>query len=166
MNETIAEDDLLFHAVHGLCRVTTITQSAQSRDVTYSLLPVSSNKAKARFTILESSLEDSGFSKLISVKEANKILEYFKTGNKKDSESGQAWTQAVMIWSESLNKDSVKDARKRQRLERSVKGLAGELAFVLKFTLKEMAVKIQRNLGAISKINPLVLTALANVDKD
>ncbi len=166
IKETIAKDDLLFHSVHGLCRVASVSPGAQSKESSYLLFPVPSNRAKARFTIPESLLVDSGFSKLISVKEANAILEYFKTGAKKASECGQAWTLASMIWSESLSKDPVKDTRKRQMLGRSVKGLAGEIAYVLKFTIKEVATKIQRNLGSPSKINPLVLTALANADDD
>ncbi len=166
MKENIVIDDLLFHSVHGLCRVSAVTPSAPSAEASYSLLPASSNRANVRFIVPESSLEESGFSKLISIREANAILEYFKTGDKKESECGQAWTQAMMIWSESSGKDLAKDTRKRQKLERSVKGLAGELAFVLQFTLKEIANRIQKNLGVISKINPLVLTALANVEKD
>ncbi len=164
MKDTIAKDDLLFHSVHGLCRVATVTPSAQPKEVNYSLLPVSSNKGKVRFIIPESSLENSGFSKLISVKEANAILDYFKTGDKKDSECGQAWTLAETVWSESYGTEAVKDKKKRQLLERSVNGLVGELAFVLNSTLKQIAERIQRNLGAISKINPLVLTVLGNVE--
>ena len=166
MKATIAKHDLLFHSTHGLCRVVAVTESAQSAEISYSLLPVSSNRAKVRFIIPASSLENSGFSKPISVKEAHAILEYFKTGDKKDSECGQAWTQSVMIWTESCGKSSVKDARKRQRLERSVKGLASELAFVLKITAREIADRIQKNMGSIANINPLVLAALSNVEKD
>jgi RNA polymerase-interacting CarD/CdnL/TRCF family regulator len=166
MKERIVKHDLLFHSAHGLCRVAGIIRSAQSKELSYSLLPISSNEGKVRFIIPDSSFEDSGFSKLITVKEANAILEYFKTGHKKDSEYGQAWTLAMMIWSESCGKDSVKDARKRQRLARSVKGLADELAFVLKMTAREIAERIQTHLGAISNINPVVLAALANVGKD
>lgn len=166
MKTTIAKHDLLFHSTHGLCRVVAVTQAAESAEISYSLLPVSSNRAKVRFIIPASSLENSGFSKPISVKEAHSILEYFKTGAKKDSECGQAWTQSVMIWTESCGKSSVKDARKRQRLERSVKGLVSELAFVLKITAREIADRIQKNMGAVANINPLVLAALANVEKD
>ncbi len=164
MKEAITKDDLVFHSVHGLCRVASVTSSALPKEVNYSLLPVSANKGKVRFIIPESSLEMSGFSKLISVKEAHAILDYFKTGEKKDSACSQAWTLAITVWSESCNAEAVKDKKKRQVLERSVNALVGELAYVLKSTLKEMAERIQRNLGAISKINPLVLAVLGNVD--
>ena len=166
MKDAIFKDDLLFHSAHGLCRVEAVIHDAKSEEISYSLLPVISNRGKIRFVIPQSSLEESGFGKPISVKEANAVLEYLKTGDKKDSESGQTWTLAAMIWSESHNKEILRDSRKRQRLERSVKGVAGELAFVLKVTLKEMTERIQRNLGAIANINPLVLTALANVNRD
>lgn len=166
MKETIIKEDLLFHSVHGLCRVAEITRADQSAETRYSVLPVSKNLAKVRFIIPESSMEISGFSKLISTGEANAILEYFKTGDKKDSECGQTWMLAVLVWAESYNKEAVKDKRKRQRLEHAVRGLVSELAFVLNFTLKGMAERIQKNLGAIANINPLVLTALANVERE
>lgn len=166
MKKPIIKDDLLFHSVHGLCRVASINRAAPPTEASYSLLPIPTNRAKVRFTIPLSSLENSGFSKLISVREAHAILEYFKTGEKKDSECSHAWMLAEMLRAESFSKDPAKDARKRQRLEQSVKGLAGELAFVLKFNPKEMAEKIRKNLGTISSINPLVLTVLSNVDVD
>jgi len=159
-------DDFFFHSVHGLCRVAGVTRSAQPADTSYSLVPVLSNKANIRFTIPMSSLEESGFSKLISVKEAHSILEYIKTGKKKESQCGQAWSLAVTIWTEAFSKDVLKDARKRQTLSRAAKGLASELAFVLNSTVAEIAAKIQKNLGSISKINPLVLTVLANVEDE
>ena len=166
MKKPIVKGTLLFHPTHGLCRVALILGTAESKEVSYSLLPVARNSAKVRFIVPQSSLENSGFSKLISAKEANAILEYFKTGAKKDSECSPTWTLAVVIWSESCSKESAKDTRRRQRVERSVKGLAGELAVVLKINLKEITEKIQKNLGNVSTINPLVLTALANVDRD
>lgn len=163
MKESILKDDLLFHSVHGLCRVSQITRSGRPEEVSYSLLPVSSNKTKVRFVVPQSSMENSGFGKLISVPEANAILEYLKTGDKKDSECGQTWALAETVWSEATSKEPVKDSRKRQKLEQSVKGLAGELAYIFNITLKQVAVKIQRSLGSVSSINPLVLSALANV---
>ena len=166
MTETIVKNDLLFHAVHGLCRVAAINRSVQAKELSYTLLPVTNNKAKMRFVISESALKNAGFSKLISVKEGRAILEYFKTGKKEDSSDGQAWKLAMLIGSESCSKESVKDARKRQRVDSAVKGLTGELAFVLKMPLKEIAGTIRENLGRISDINPLVLTALTNIDKD
>jgi len=169
VTETIVKNDLLFHAVHGLCRVAAMTRSVQEKELSYTLLPVTNNKAKIRFTIPESALKNSGFSKLLSVKEGHAILKYFKTGKtgkKDDSKDSQSWKLAMLIGSESSSKESVKDARKRQQVDSAVKGLTSELAFVLKMTLKEIAGTIRGNLGRISDINPLVLTALTNVEKD
>ena len=73
---------------------------------------------------------------------------------------------ARLIWSESRSKNSMKDVRKRQQVDRAVQGLTGELAYVLKMTLKEIVGIIQKNLGRIAGINPLVLAALANVDQE
>ena len=166
MTETIVKNDLLFHSAHGLCRVAAMTRSVQAKELSYTLLPVANNKGKIRFVVLENALKDSGFSKLVSVKEGHAILEYFKTGKKEDSKGRQAWKLAMLIGSESCSKNSVKDARKRQQVDRAVQGLTGELAFVLKMTLKEIAGKIQKNLGRIADINPLVLTALTNIDNE
>jgi len=165
MAETIKKNDLLFHPVHGLCRVAAMTRSADSKELSYTLLPATDNKGKIRIVVPEKALENSGFSKLISSKEANTILDFFKTGKKADSQDSQAWKLAMLIGSESSSKESVKDSRKRQQVDRAVKGLAGELAFVLEKTSKEMAEIIQEHLGRNSDINPLVLTALSNIDK-
>lgn len=162
----IIKDDLLFHSVHGLCRVDRITQSAPDRELSYILFPVSRNKAKVRFVIPEGSLEDSGFGLLISNKEAYAILEYFKRGGGKASGRSQAWQQAALIWFESCRKESVRDSRRRQRVDRAVRGLAGELAVVLKMTSKEIIETIKKSLGQISHINPLVLTSFANIAEE
>ena len=167
MTDTIAKNDLLFHPVHGLCRVSTMTRPEPPEEIpSYTLLPVSNNKAKVRFVVPGSALEESGFSKVISTADGNAILRYFKTGKKRKSEDSQAWKLAELIETEARSKDSIKDGRKRQQMDRAVKGLAGELAFVLELTVQEVVEKIQKNLEHASDVNPLVLTALANVEKD
>jgi len=166
VSEKIEKDDLVFHSVHGLCRVAEVTRKTPSEESRYVLLPASSNRAKVRFVMPESSLKESGFGLLISVKAARAILEYFKTGVEKKTGCSQAWQQAELIWAESRSKDPVKDSRRRQRVDRAVKGLAGELAFVLQMSLTEVVDKIQKNLGRISAINPLVLAAFTNIDKE
>lgn len=166
MKTDIRKNDLLFHASHGLCRVTTISKSPASKEMDYSLLPVNTNHAKVRFVIPQSSFENSGFNKLISPKDAHSILEFFKTGKKKDSSSGQAWEVAEMISLESSRKDAVKDNKKQQRLSVCVKSLASELAFVLNTTVPEITEKMRKNLRAVSAIHPLVLNALVHADKD
>lgn len=162
----LAKDDLLFHATHGLCRVTAVTASGDSKEISYFLFPVSANRGKVRFIIPLSSFEESGFNKLISTKEANAILDYFKTGTKKESQSGQAWTQAVLVWSESSSGDRLKDKKRRQMLEEAIKSISAELAFALNQPAKETAQQILKNLGAPSKVNPLVTAVLSNVEND
>ena len=179
--EEIVQGDLLYHAVHGLCRVSEIVKRNQSGKETlcYSLVPKVGNKMKVRFIIAVAGMEDSGFHGLISVKQANEILDYLKSGDSAAIPSGvepkepfsavpenQTWDLAHMIWSFSHNHLEVKDQKKRQQLERSVKGLVGELAFVFKMTLKEAAARIQKSLGNVSKINPAVLLALAHAGED
>ena len=160
----IVEGNLLYHAVHGLCWVNGVmTQDQSGQKVPcYSLIPKVMNQMKTRFIIGVADIEGSGFHVIISPKEANKLLRYLKIGNGTVVPKNQTWDLAQTILSCAYDKSKVKDQRKRQIVERSVKGLVGELAFVFNMTLKETAEKIQKQLGAISRINPLVLAALAH----
>ena len=179
--EEIVEGDLLYHAVHGLCRVDEVIKQNQSgKEVPcYSLVPKAADKMKARFIVRAADMEVSGFHVLVSPKEANRILDYLKAGDKVTAPSGvtpktvssfaeqhQTWGLAQAILSFSHDKFEAKDQRKRQMLERSAKGLVGELAFVFKTTLKETAARVQKSLGNASKINPSVLVALAHASED
>lgn len=165
IKKTVRKDDLLFHAVHGLCRVTGVSKRPASNEDDYALLPVSTNRAKVRFVISESSFESSGFNKLITAKDAHSILDYFRTREKKESRYGRAWQAAVMISSESERRDLVKDNRKQQRLSVSVRNLSSELAFVLNMKVPEITERIRKNLRAVSDIHPQVLHALACADR-
>lgn len=172
----IVNGDLLYHPVHGLCRVERITPSSSSDQggPSYSLVPKISAKMKSRFVISAQDLELSGFHCLVSPREANKILLYLKSGNGKrhpetDATStfqNQAWELARTLLGFAHDKFEAKDQRKRQALERSAKGLVGELACVLKLTLKKTADRVLRNLGRASQINPSVLSALALAGED
>jgi len=181
MPEEIVEGALLYHAVHGLCRMDKIIKQNQSgKEVLYySLVPKTADKTKTRFIINAADMKASGFHVLVSLKEANKILEYLKAGNIAATPSGaapktvssfaqqnQTWSLAQGILSFSHDKFEAKDQRKRQMLERSARGLVGELAFVFKITLKETAARVQKSLGNTSKINPSVLVALAHAGED
>lgn len=177
----IAEGDLLYHAVHGLCRVDEINKQIQSGKpaLYYSLVPKAAGHMKTRFVIPAGDIEISGFHRLVSPVEANKILNYLKTGNKKTVSpavtpkdvappipQNQAWGLARTIVAFSHEKFEARDQRKRQMLERSAQGLVGELALVFKITLKETAAKVQKSLGSTSRINPSVLAALAEAGGD
>lgn len=179
--EKIVEGDLLYHPVHGTCRVNQIKKQKQSgkQILYYSLVPNMTNYMKVRFVIAAADLEVSGFHALVSPKEANKILDYLRAGDKKtvplvvtpktasfSPEQNQAWDLARAILSFSHEKFEGQDQRRRKMLERSAKGLIGELAFVFKITLKETAAKVRKSLGDASKINPSVLLALAEASGD
>ncbi len=166
----IAAGDLLYHGVHGLCRIDKVIKGsgADKKSLQYSLVPKVPNKMKMRFIIGGDDIEASGFHTVISLKEANRILEYFKNGDHKEVFIGknETWDLAQALLSLSHDHPEAKDQRKRQLLERSIKGLLGELAFVLKMTLPETAMQIRKNLEASSKINPLVVTALVNAAEE
>ena len=165
----IVQGDLLYHAVHGLCRVDEVeSENRAGKEVPrYSLVPKTANKMKVRFVVSAIDLGISGFHAPVSSKAANEILDYLKAGTLTAiPEEEQAWGLAKAILSSSHDRPEFKDARKRQMLERSAKGLVGELAFVLKMTLKEMSVSIQKSLGNASQISPMVLTALAHAGED
>ena len=168
--EKIANGDLLYHPIHGLCRVERVTRPIQASQegLSYSLVPKIATKMKARFVISATDLEISGFHGLVSPREANKILNYLKAGNGKshpETDSSlnlrdQAWGLARALQTFAYDKFEAKDQRKRQALERSARGLVGELSCVFKTTLKKTADKVLKNLGHGSRINPSVLSAL------
>ena len=78
----------------------------------------------------------------------------------------QAWGLAQSLQAFAHDKFETKDQRKRQALERSARGLVGELSCVFKTTLKKTADRIQKSLGRTSRINPSVLSALALAGED
>ena len=177
----IAEGDLLYHAVHGLCRVSDVRKQKESGKevLSYALVPKVSNQMKLRYVISANELEASGFHVLISVKEANEILEYLKRSHiaapqaeydpkapRSFAENNQTWALARSILACALDANEAKEQRKRQTLERSARGLAHELAFVLGITVRETVLKLRRSLESTSKLNPLVLTALENASQD
>ena len=174
--EKIVNGDLLYHPVHGLCRVERVTQPSSSgqEGLSYSLVPRVVAKMKSRFVISAKDLEISGFHGLVSPREANKILHYLKAGNGKghpgtDSTAtlqDQAWGLARALQTFAYDKFEAKDQRKRQALERSAKGLVGELSCVFKLTLKKTADRVLKNMGRPSRINPSVLSALALAGED
>lgn len=163
---------MLYHAVHGLCRVDEVTQENQlgKETLCYSLVPKIAQRMKTRFVIAETGMEESGFHALVSLKKANEILEYLgsesATASPSVSQQNQAWGLARTILSLAQEKFEARDQKKRQILERSAKGLVGELACVFKMTLKETSARVQRSLRNLSRINPSVLTALAQASED
>ena len=165
----ITQGDLLYHSVHGLCRVDDVVKGDPTRDETpsYSLVPKTPNKMKVRFVVRAADIEVSGFHTLISEKKANEILQYLKAGNLSAVCDGNpTWLLAKAILSCSQENLEVKDIKKRQMLERSAKSLVRELAFVLKMTLGQTASNIQKCLGNRTRISPFVLTALAHAGED
>ena len=171
MSKKIVQGDLLYHSVHGLCRVKEIIEQGQSnkKALYYSLVPKLNTQMKVRFVIAVDDIEISGFHLLVSLKEANEILEYLKTDEADPSDfdqDNQTWALAKSILSFSHDKSEARDQRKRQILERSANGLVRELAFVLEIPVKESAAKVRKSLQRTSKINPLVLTALEHAGED
>ena len=173
--------DLLYHAFHGLFRVDEVIQQRQPGGPVrcYSLVPQKADKSKTRFTVAVTGIGDSGFRALVSLREAKEILQFLGKkivaaipSSRAVSKAGSsilqdnAWNLAQTILSFSFEKPEAKDPRSRQKLERSVRGLGGELALVFNTTLKEAAAKVKKSLGAASRVNPSVLTALAHAGED
>jgi len=177
----IQQGDLLYHPVHGLCRVADVTQDdASGKDETYyALVPKLRTHMKIRFVISSSDLATSGFHMLVSPKEANKIMDYFKAGElEKTPIEGrdpavasyatvtETWALARELLASCCEKWESRDQRRRQRVERSAKGLVEELAYVFGESKEETAHKLKKNLGQGTKINPAVLAALEVAMKD
>lgn len=168
MPRKFAKQDLLYHPTHGLCRVERVTEQEQAgkKVPCYSLVPRVGSKMKVRFVVAAPDLEASGFHRVISAKEANRILEYLKAGDNSADQTGQTWTLAKNILSFSKDKLNPRDQRKRQLMEHSVKGLVGEFSCVLKISLKEAVRKIQQSLGSNTTIHPLLYASLARATEN
>lgn len=168
ISNRIIEGDLLYHAVHGLCRMDRVIHENRSGKeiLCYALVPKIKKRMKVRFVIPLDDVEASGFHALVSMKEANEILDYLKAGDRTAIQTNQTWLLAQNLLCFSSEQIGPRDQRKRQILERSVKGLVGELAYVLKMTLGETVALVRKSLGKISQINPPVLAALAHAGED
>lgn len=162
MPRGVAKQDLLYHPAHGLCRVDRITEREQSgkKVPCYSLVPKVTSKMKVRFVIAAPDLESSGFHRVVSAKEASRILDYLKDGTGNAGRTDQAWVLAQNILGFSTEKLKTRDQRKRQLLEHSVKGLVGELACAFNSTLREASSRVEKSLARFSKADPKVLAAL------
>ena len=147
---TLARQDLLFHPVHGLCRVDKVTERRGSGGpvLCYSLVPRAVSKTKVRFEIAAPDLTASGFHKVISSGEAKKILAYLRAGDSSSGQADQTWALARNILSFSKDKLNSRDQRKRQLMDYSVRGLVREFACVLGVSLQEAAQRIRQKYAA------------------
>lgn len=164
MAKQILKNELLFHSTHGLCRVATVTYAAPSIEASCSLITVPQSRSKSRFTVPLDLLSNSGFNRLVTPRDALAILDYLKTGEKKKSAQGNAWSMAETLRAEARSKEIIKDKRRGQELNQLVKSFANELTIALQSTLRETLAKIQESLEPLSKVNPVIITALTNAD--
>jgi RNA polymerase-interacting CarD/CdnL/TRCF family regulator len=168
----IVKDDVLYHAVHGLCRVDKVSgKPTDEKGGSFSLVPVRNNTMQSRFTIAAADIEESGFHPVVSLTEAQNILKYLSTGDDAKvpqcyaAKAGSSLTYQNKTWGlaqaiVTYEKSEIKSRMKREVLERSAKGLVRELAIVFHTTVKESAAKVQKSLAKKSTIHPLVLEAL------
>ena len=171
----ITRGDLLYHAVHGVCRVQEIVKQVRSdEEVSYcAMVPHRTQTSQVRFLVALEEIDLSGFHELISLEEAEKIVEYFKAGHTSPVEAPVSFAQDTRTWALAktlmlCSRDEVvaKDQKRRQFLSRSAKGLIGELAFVFNVPLKKAALMVQSHLARTARINPTVLAALAQISED
>ncbi len=160
--------DLLYHPVHGLCRIreTSHREDSGGKTLVYSLVPKITSRMKVQFVIQASDIDASGFHSLMSAREAGEILDYLKAGDSSEEQTRQAWVLARAILSFSTEKFAARDQRKRQQLEYSAKGLVGELAFVLRVEPREAAEMIQKSLGEGGPNHAPVSLALSRACED
>jgi len=126
MKNSITTRDLMFHGVHGLCRVTDIREDDGDR--TFTLMPVVRPSGKVTFNIPESSLEASGFEKFITAEEGRVILDFLENGEGGEDESNDshAWQSARMLRGAARAEALAPNARERQRLDRCIRGARAE----------------------------------------
>lgn len=164
----ISTGDVLYHPVHGMCRIERLIPPSRTekRSLSYSLVPKVTRGMKVRFVIAAEQMDASGFHGLVSVKEANQILDYLKAGDSTAAQTHQTWMLAQNILAFSAEKFPAQEQRKRQILDYSAKGLIGELSCVFNISLKEAADRIQKSLGKASKTNLSVTAALTRASED
>jgi RNA polymerase-interacting CarD/CdnL/TRCF family regulator len=167
----IVVGSLLYHAVHGVCRVEKIEKRKHlgKSVLSYSLAPAKYDNMQSRFSV--SDIEGSGFHAIITMAEAKKILKYLTTRNSKVipqdvlAKEGSSLIHQNKTWGlaqaiVSYEKQEIKSRIKREVLDRSARGLVRELAFVFNSSLKVSANRVQKSLESKSKVHPLVLEAL------
>ena len=173
--------DLLYHAIHGLCRVSETSKSADKdgkETVNYTLVPHIAKSGNQRFGFGAHDLQISGFHTLITKEEAQAILDFFRKGRIVDlaeqvklktapnfSADVQTWALAQTLLSCAHDNVAAKDLRRRRTLERAAKGLICEIAHVFQIPTREAADQVRKSLECTHKIDPLVLAAINNADK-
>lgn len=174
--------DLLYHAIHGLCRVSETSKSADKdgkETVNYTLVPHIAKSGNQRFGFGAHDLEVSGFHALITKAEAQAILDYFRKGRIVDlsaqvklktvpnySTDIQTWALAETLLSCAHDNIAAKDLRRRRTLERAARGLICEMAHVFQIPIKEAGDQVRKSLECTHKVDPLVLAAIHNADKN
>ena len=155
---------LLFHSIHGLCRIKEIIQQKQMDKAAlyYALIPQMGTRTSERFLIPVEHVETSGFHSPASLQQANAALDFLKGYGKLLTQTIPLWVMAKEILVFCQETPQATDQRTRQALQRSVRGLIGELAIVLEISLQEAATKVRKNLQCSFKLNPLLLAALSN----
>ena len=166
---------LLYHPVHGICRIQSITKEPVAGRLApfYALVPNVRHRDRSRFVVAAADIETSGFHELVSEAETKKILQYLTSGKADEKKLTGSYAEDTCTWAlaEALllcarDPMSTKDQRRRQLLDRSVRGLLREFSFVLELTVRDTSLLIQKSLGKSAKINPSVLTVLAQTVED
>ena len=170
---------LLFHSSHGPCHVRDIIKQTQSgKDLYYySLESKQARFKRARFLIDADQVEISGFHPALSLKEAERILDYLKTSDPKDRKLGAgqpklvlkliqenapwAFGRVVLIFSREKAGQGAKG--KREMLTRAAKGLMNELSYALEIPEEEALVRMKKSLQRGATVNPWVLETISNI---
>jgi hypothetical protein len=161
MKTKVEVGDLLYHSVHGMCRVKQVLKKT-GNSADYALVPQLTNRTNLRYVVPHESLEESGFRKPVSAEEAEQILSYFRTGKRKEDLAANriTWAMAENMLTCSKETFQCKDQRTKMTLQKNAFGLVREIASVLNLPLRAAVNLIQKNLRGSSRLNPTVVTAL------
>jgi len=170
--------ELLYHAAHGLCRVMEVERTSD-RGTNLVLTPKVPGKMGIRFVVPADGLEATGFHPLVSPAEAKRVLEYFRDGKPEEAfpapgesspgfaAENQTWALARTLLACCHDKvRDTKDKRLREAIDRSVRALVGELAYVLKLTPEQMVGRMRETLGSSTRKNVLLTTSLNAILED
>lgn len=168
LSAAIQKNDLFYHYVHGLCRVVIVSKSCgDQKETVYTLHPVEKNyHNNMKFHIDENRFENSGFNRMISVDEARNMLKFFKSGRGNKLATTRLWKLARMIYETAGKDDPIKAGSERLALDRALKALVWQLAFIFNLTVNETGSRILDNLSVKLNVNPYIMQFLSNIKKN
>lgn len=161
-----SRNDLFFHYVHGLYRLVTIAKPySKEEEIIYTLLPVEPSKVMMKFHISENCFDDSGFNAMISVREAQRVLDFLGGKKIKPREQSRVWKLAQSILEVNSASNIPETPKMRKDIERSLKSLIYQLGFILNLPVRKITNQVQDALSQSFEISPRLARFLGSLNE-